>query len=125
MRLILLAAVLSLIAAGAQAGDDGAGAPSVADMLQRKHEHELRAELVAQGRWDEVRKLDEESTRRLRERQEQSYDKLNQQLLRSGNVDGPVSAVVNACEPDSLRLHKLNSAASNPASDVPPASPAY
>ena len=125
MRLILLAAGLSLIAAGAQAGDDGAGAPSVADMLQRKHEHEWRAELVAQGRWDEVRKLDEENARRLRERQEQSYDKLNQQLLRSGNVDGPVNAIVNACEPDSVRLRKLKNAAANSQRIDAPSGPTY
>lgn len=113
MRAILIAAALLLAASGVQAGEDSpptTGAPSVADMLQRKQEHQLREQLAREGRWDEIKKMDEDKARRLHEQLEKAYLKVNQQLSRSGNVDGPVSTINNACEADSLGMKKMQPA---------------
>jgi hypothetical protein len=45
-------------------------ATSVTEMMQRKHDHQLRARLVAEGRWDEVQRLDENNATHIREEQE-------------------------------------------------------
>lgn len=113
MRPILVAAALLLAASGALAGGDNMsapGAPSVAEMLQRKQEHQLRGQLAKEGRWDEIRQMDQDQARRLHEQQEKIYMKENGRLSRSGTVEGPVSSKVYACEADGLRVQQLKPA---------------
>jgi hypothetical protein len=88
---IFFAVALSFIAAGAQATDSMSvegGASSVANMLQRKHEAELRAQLVTAGRWDEIRKLDDATAQQLQVQREKRYQNVNEQLSHSTGVEG-------------------------------------
>jgi hypothetical protein len=102
---ILVAVALSLAAAGAQGAGSttgGSGASSVADMLQRKQESELRVQLVREGRSEEVRTLDEAKAQQLQTRREQVYLHVNAQLARGTSAEKwPLTdARALECEPD-------------------------
>jgi hypothetical protein len=103
---ILVAATLSLAAVGAQATDSmtrSAGAPSVAEMLQRKHATELRAQFVREGRSEDIRKLDEATAQRLLLQRNQAYVRVNDQLAHSAGVEGqPIDARAPECDPDTI-----------------------
>jgi hypothetical protein len=64
------------------------GATSVAEMMQKKQERHLRAQLVTESRPNPVRQLDEGNTTRKREKQENRYTKINKELGRRGNAEG-------------------------------------
>ncbi len=110
----LIPVALSLAAAGAQGADSvtvGSGASIVADMLQRKQEAELRAQFIREGRWEDVRKLDEAKAQRLQAQREQVYLRVNEELARSGNVEEPLTHVrALACDPDALQMKKSKQA---------------
>lgn len=109
IQTILAAAVLlTACASGAVAAEPAAansGATSVSEMMQRKHLHKLRARLVAEGRTDEVRRLDESNAARLREEQENRYTKANEAIGRGSHAkrNGDLE-MLNDCEPEKLRL---------------------
>jgi hypothetical protein len=85
-------------------------APSVAEMLQRKQQSQLRDQLVKEGRWDEVRQMDEEQARLLHERQQKVVAHMNEDLSRAVKFDvTPTSAVVDACDKETLRMREANS----------------
>jgi Spy/CpxP family protein refolding chaperone len=113
MKRIFVATALLLAASGAAAAADmpsETGATSVAEMLQRKQEHQLCDQLAREGRWDEIRQIDEEQTKRLREQQEKRYVTVNETLSRSNYVAGPGNeTLVNECNRESMRLRKLKS----------------
>lgn len=94
----LLIAISLLFAAQAQlaAADSlpAARTSSVAEMLQLKQEHQLREQLVREGRWDEVRKLDEEQLRRRRMSTRQTLTKMNAELARESVADTPAAGDV-------------------------------
>ena len=102
MRSLLVALVLQFTAETALAAADGpAPASSVAEMLQRKQEHQLREQLAKEGRWDEVRQMDEEKLRRLQVQTKQTLTKLNAELAREGTVETQVNGdgVMSFCAP--------------------------
>jgi hypothetical protein len=104
---ILVAAALVTASASVMAAAEGVaannGATSVVEMMQRKQEHQLRARLVAEGRWDQVRQLDDDHAKRTGEEQETRYKKVNEGLGRSANVEGPdQSPLLNECDPGKL-----------------------
>ena len=96
MRPILVAAAL-LFTVEALA----AGTGSVADMLQKKQEQQVRAQLVNEGRWDEVRELDAAQLRRQQAQAKQTLSRMNTELAREGSVDTPVNGdgVTSFCAP--------------------------
>ena len=107
IRLLLAAAVLAATSAAALAAAEGItdnnGATSVAEMMHRKHERQLRALLVSEGRADEVRQLDEDNATQMREEQENRYNKANAALARGGNADVQAQdPLLNGCDPYKL-----------------------
>ncbi|MEO7729135.1 MAG: hypothetical protein ABIS45_17935 [Burkholderiales bacterium] len=58
------------------------GASTVVGMQQRKRDIELRARLTRDGRWEEIRKLDEHSAQRLQSARQQRYVQVNAELAR-------------------------------------------
>ena len=104
---MLVAVALSLTTAGAQAANAsaGSGASSVADMQWRKHDAELRAQLVDQGRWKEIRKMDEVTAQRLQVQHDQHYVQVNGQLAHRTGPDGqPIDARALDCDPDTMHV---------------------
>ena len=104
MRLLLVVLVLSCSVGTALAGDDSppaAGTSSVADMLQRRQENQLREQFVQAGRWDEVRRMDDEQLRRQQVQKKQRLTRFNAELAREGTVDSPLNGdgVFNSCAP--------------------------
>ena len=82
---------------------------------------ELREQLAKEGRWDEVRRMDEEQVRRQQIQKKQTIIKLNAELAREGSVDTPTSGdgVFTICGPlrsparaDAARAAKAKSDAS-------------
>jgi hypothetical protein len=110
----IVAVVLMTVASTAQSDETipgMKGAPNVAEMLQRRQETQLREQLVKEGRWDEVRKMDEEQIRRQRERQQQVVTQMNEELSRGVEMDAPATAsLVDACDKESLRMRQMKSA---------------
>ncbi len=84
-------------------------------MLQLKQEHQLREQLVKEGRWNEVRDMDDAQLRRQQIETKQTLTRVNTELAREGavethtNGDGVFSncAPVRASErPDSSRIRQ-------------------
>jgi hypothetical protein len=106
---ILVAAVLLTASApGLAATAEPAaahGATSVAEMLQRKHEHQLRTQLVAEGRLEEVRQLDAQHATRVQDERENRYSKVNETLGHGSNAKGRGEGqMLNQCDPAKLHL---------------------
>lgn len=104
MKPILVAIALLFAFEVTAAGMDeppAARTSSVTEMLQRKQEHQLREELVKEGRWDEVRALDEAQVRRQQVQTKQTLSRMNTELAREGSVDTPVNGdgVTSFCAP--------------------------
>ena len=94
MKRLLIATGLLFIAQAPLAAADSlpaARTSSVAEMLQLKQEHQLREQLVGEGRWDEVRKLDEAQQRRQRVSTRQTLTKMNAELARESTSNVPLS----------------------------------
>ena len=92
----LVASALTILGTGVRAGGDlpGVRATSVAEMLQTK---QLRGQLAREGRWEEIRKLDDEMRQKHREQREQLYSKLNNEISKCeapayGNSDSRADA---------------------------------
>ena len=105
---ILVAAALVTASASGMAAAEGAaasnGATSVAEMMQRKQDRQLRAQLVTEGRSNKVRQMDESDAIHMREKQEYRYAKVNEVLGRTGNVGGPDRGpLLDECDPVKLR----------------------
>ena len=102
-KLLLIAIALLFTAETTLAGPDSepSRTSSVAEMLQRKHEHQLREQLAKEGRWDEIRQMDEEQLRRQQVQTKQTLTKLNADLAREGTVDTAVNGdgVTTFCPP--------------------------
>lgn len=64
---------------------------SVAEMLQLKQEHQLRAQLVKEERWDQVRQLDEAQAQRQRLKAKQTLTRMNAEFARESTSDVPLS----------------------------------
>ena len=96
-----LALVCSMQPALAATDAPASAAPDVAEMLQRRHESQLRDQLAKEGRWDEVRRMDEEQLRRHQVSKKQTITRLNAELARDGSVDTPVNGdgVFSICAP--------------------------
>lgn len=103
MRPLLVAIGLLFTVEAALAGTDSpAGDTSgVAEMLQRKQEHQLREQFAREGRWDEIREMDEEQLRRQQVQTKQTLTRMNAELAREGTVDTPVNGdgVFGFCAP--------------------------
>ena len=81
------------------------GATSVVDMLQRKHDTELRAELVRDGRTGDISKLDAAIAQRADNRREHAYERVNADLARNSGADGvPLNTRALECDPDALHV---------------------
>ena len=95
----------------------GARTSSVAEMLQRKQEHQLRDQLVKEGRVEEVRELDDAQLQRQQVQTKQSLTKLNTELAREGTVTATVNGdgVVTFCPPASAAT-RMESVKNRPAS---------
>lgn len=70
-------------------------------MLQRKHDHQLREQLVKEGRWDEVRAMDNEQLRRQQIQTRQTLTRMNAELARESAGDTPLNGdgVFGVCAP--------------------------
>ena len=104
MKPLFIAIALLFALEVTAAGVDGAPATrmsSVTEMLQRKQEHQLREQLVKDGRWDEIRELDEAQVRRQQVQIKQTLTRMNSELAREGSVDTPVNGdgVTSFCAP--------------------------
>ena len=103
MKPIVVATALWLMVAGAYAAGEnlpGVHSTSVAEMLQSKQEAKLREQLAAQGRWDEVRELDQAQARRLEAHKKQSLTKINGKLAVSAPADTPaIDSMGTLCTP--------------------------
>ena len=90
---------------------------SVAEMLQRKQEHQMRDQLLKEGRVDEVRELDEAQLRRQQLQTKRSLTKLNSELARETTVTATVNGdgVVTFCPPASA-VTRMESVKNRPAS---------
>ena len=80
MKRLLIATGLLFIAQAPLAVADSlppARTSSVAEMLQLKQEHQLRGQLVREGRWEEARKLDEAQQRRKKMAPKQTLPNMN------------------------------------------------
>lgn len=98
-----MASVLWLTVSGVQA-DGGSSstirATSVAEMLLRKQEAQLREQLANQGRWDAVRELDRAQAQRLEAQKKQTLTKINGELAASAPVDTPsIDSMGTLCTP--------------------------
>jgi len=71
-------------------------------MLQRRQESQLREQLAREGRWEEVKRMDEEQLRRQLIQKRQNITRLNAELAREGKVDPTASGdgVVSFCGPE-------------------------
>ena len=122
---ILIAAALLLTAASVQAGGDNTPAMranSVAELMQRKQELLLREQLAKEGRWDEIRQMDEEQARRLQAHRNQSLKKLNEELAREGPVDAPAGGGVGSLLCDPVRTPGKQQVRKEPEADGAPLS---
>ena len=104
MKSLLVTMTLLFTTGAVLAGTDSppaARTSSVAEMLQLKQEHQLREQLVREGRWDEVRLLDEERARRQRAQAKQTLIKMNADLARESTSDTPLGSdgVSSFCAP--------------------------
>ena len=104
MKSLLVAMTLWFTTGAALAGTDSppaARTSSVAEMLQLKQEHQLRDQLVRDGRWDEVRLLDEARVRRQRVQAKQTLTRMNADLARESTSDTPLGSdgVSSFCAP--------------------------
>jgi hypothetical protein len=105
MKSMLAAAVLMIVcvAETATAGEVVAvnGATSVAEMLQKKQQRLWRAQLAAEGRWDEVRQLDASIAMDLRKKEKIRYADANDQFAYGGKQSQPQQkAEYNDCVPN-------------------------
>ena len=104
------------VSASAVAHADGNAPPakaasSVAEMLQKKQESRLRDQFVKEGRWDDVRTLEEAQARRERERQQKIVAQVNDDLARSARAETPATnALLDACDKETLRMRQMKSA---------------
>jgi hypothetical protein len=123
MKPLLVAIVMTFLCEGALADADNtstARTSSVAEMLQRRQEHQLREQLAKEGRWDEVRQMDDEQLRRQQVQKKQALTKVNAELAREGTVESQVNGdgVYTFCAPlrppSKLEASKYRS---DPASD--------
>lgn len=64
---------------------------SVAAMLQLKQENQLREQLAKEGRWEEVRRLDETQAQRQRLNAKQTLTRMNAEFARESTSDVPLS----------------------------------
>ena len=105
---ILVAAVFLALASTALADGNSSGvkaSSSVAEMLQKRQESQLREQLVKEARWDEVRKLDEAQARRQQERQQKIVAQMNGQLAASAKGDlTTTSNVGEPCDKETLKV---------------------
>lgn len=105
---LLVACTITLGSAVAQAADGkapGKGASTVADMLQKKSDSRLRAQLVSEGRWAEIATLDEATAERTQAQQGNRYVKANEQLAHRSGPDGqPIDARALDCDPDTMHV---------------------
>ena len=100
--LLLTAAVPGFAASGAVTVN---GATSVSEMMQRKQEHQLRAQLVAEGRWNEVEQLDATMATQLREEKNDRYSRANDAINRGGKAVKKTDVELsNECDTEKLRL---------------------
>ena len=103
MKLLLIAMVLLFTTETTLAGPDSPPprTSSVAEMMQRKQENQLREQLAKVGRWDEIRQMDEEQLRRQQVQTKQTLTRLNVELAREGTVDTAVNGdgVASFCAP--------------------------
>ena len=108
MRSMLLAGALLTASAHGTAAPEvvtaGNGATSVSEMMQRKHARQLRAGLVADGLWNEVRQLDEHNAANALEQRENRIAAANAALSRgySAGANGPDPSL-NQCDPGKSR----------------------
>ena len=103
MRPILIAAALLLAAFSVPVVADSAPAPgasSVAEMLQRKQEHQLREQLAKEGRWEEIRQMDEEQAQHQQIQKGQALNKVNEALARKDGADTAAGGAGNLCDPN-------------------------
>lgn len=97
---IFAAVALSLAAAAVQATESPA-ANSVAGMLQKKHDTQLRAQLVTENRLEEVRLLDVVTAQRAETQRGAAYDRANKQLAHAAGTDAsPIDTRALECESD-------------------------
>lgn len=96
---------------GEDAGAKAKGSRSVAEMLQRRQDSQLREQLLKEGRVDEARRLDAEMARR---DQESTYDtvaQLNQNLSRAARTEASTTTLgVDSCDRETLRLRQSRAA---------------
>ena len=78
-----------------------ATASSVTEMLQRRQDSQRREQLVKEGRWDEVREIDDEHLRRQQVAKKQTITRLNAEFAREGTVDTATNGdgVFSICGP--------------------------
>ena len=97
---LFAAVALSLAAAAVQATESPA-ASSVAGMLQKKHDTQLRAQLVTESRWEEIRLLDVQTAQRAETQRGAVYDRANKQLAHAAGTDAtPLDTRALECEAD-------------------------
>lgn len=86
-RPLLLIAAMALVASAGPvfAGDQGSA--SVAEMMQKRHENQVREQLVSAGRYDDVRKFDEERLKRQHEQQGKVVAQMNEELARVSKTE--------------------------------------
>ena len=118
-----MATAFWLAASGVQAGGDNPSAlraTSVAEMLQSRQEAQLREQLAQQGRWDEVRELDQAQAQRLAAHKKQTLTKINGQLAAVTPIDTPaldsmgtLCAPMRAATPINVKTFAAGSAAAD------------
>lgn len=130
MKRLLIATGLLFIAQAPLAAADSlppARTSSVAEMLQLKQEHQLREQLVREGRWEEVRKLDEAQQRRQKMHTKQTLTKMNAEIARESTSDAPLSGDGDAsfCAPgrtvtklDAMKTKQDSASTGNDSSNV-------
>ena len=121
-------ATLGFAVSGAQAGGENASAmraTSVAEMMQSRQEAQLREQLAQQGRWDEVREIDQAQAQRLAAHKKQTLTKFNGQLAAVTPVDSPaldsmgtLCAPMRAATPISTKIFATGPAADQPSMRV-------
>jgi hypothetical protein len=90
--MFIAAAVLGFSASTSHAEDQPVVKPTtVAEMMQKRHENQVREQLLSQGRFDEVRRIDEERSRQQHERQEKIVAQMNEALAHAAKADGSPS----------------------------------
>jgi hypothetical protein len=97
----VLAFTFALVAHATEAVGATTSAGSVAGMLQRKHDAELRTNLVAEGRWEEIRQLDEATLHSASAQRTSTLDRINKQLARDTGASGaPINEHALDCDAD-------------------------